>query len=219
MYGQDATEAEFRVFVGMCESTRLNPFARQIYLIKRGGKSTVQVSIDGARLVAERSGKYAGQLGPFWTADGKEWVDCWIDKSQPKAAKVAVMRSDFKEPLWAVAIWDAYCAGGPMWTKMGPTMLAKCAEMLALRKGFPQELSGLYSTEEMEQADVTPAEDLPPQDDLIDTGEAEDLSKKIVAAAVDPAKVLSFFKKEAFEHFTKSEYARAIKMLAERGKK
>lgn len=132
--------------------TGLDPIARQIYCIERGGKWGTQVSIDGARLVAERTKEYRGQTPTQWTSDGVTWVDVWLDSAPPKAAKVGVYREGFVEPLVAVATMDAYNAGGNMWKKMPALMLGKCAEMLALRKAFPQDLSGLYSTEEMDQA-------------------------------------------------------------------
>ena len=143
-------------FLSHCQRTQLDPIARQIYCIERGGKWTTQISIDGARLVAERSREYRGQTPTQWTADGREWLDVWLDKEPPRAARVGIHREGFMEPLYAVATFDAYNAGSPIWKKMPALMLGKCAEMLALRKAFPQDLSGLYSAEEMDQAGAPP---------------------------------------------------------------
>ena len=147
-----APRATVEAFLAHCQRTGLDPIARQIYAINRKGRWGIQVSIDGARLIAERSGEYEGQTAAQWTADGREWFDVWLDQKAPAAARVGVYRKGFREAVYGVARFSEYNAGGPMWQKMPATMIAKCAESLALRKAFPQDLSGLYTSEEMDQA-------------------------------------------------------------------
>lgn len=151
---KDATDAELNLFLHVCRRTGLDPIARQIYCIHRSGKMTIQTSIDGFRLIAERSGKYAGQTGPEWCGEDGKWVDVWLKPTPPSAARVGVLRRDFQGPIYGVARTRSYLSQSPTWTKMPEVMIAKCAEALALRRAFPQELSGLYTKEEMDQAEI-----------------------------------------------------------------
>ena len=145
------TDGEIEYFIGVCQRTGLDPFQRQIYAIRRKDnkveKMTIQTGIDGYRLIADRTGRYAGSDDPIHHCDAagnltRSTVTVW--------KIVSGVRCSFT----ASALFDEYVQQfSPMWTKMKFTMLAKCAEALALRKAFPADLSGLYTTEEMMQSD------------------------------------------------------------------
>jgi len=145
-------DSQFKVFIAACRRLQLDPFARQITPIVQGGGMTPQVTIDGFRLIAERTRKYLGQVGPFWCGPDGEWHDVWLDDKRPTACKVGVIREGFREVMWGTARTNAYYKNTGQWPTMPDVMIAKVAESLALRKAFPNELSGVYTREEMQQA-------------------------------------------------------------------
>lgn len=175
-----ASEQEFAPLMEMAKARGLNPLTQQIWFVKRwdSAKSrevwACQVSIDGLRAQAERTGLYAGQDEPEfeYEKDGRL-----------KLAKVKVYRKDWERPAVGVARWSEFAAlkkdGTPthMWANKSHIMLAKVAEAQALRKAFPQDTSGLYTAEEME-ASSGPAV-------RVEAGEVESRTEAHAAKSVD----------------------------------
>lgn len=178
MFAKGASESEFQLFLAVAQKKGLDILSRQIHLVKRWDAKAqrevceIQTGIDGYRLIADRTGRYEGQSGPFWCGADGQWVDVWLATEPPRAAKIGVWRVGCREPFWGVALFSEYCQTykdkssgqtrpNPMWARMPAAQLAKCAEALALRKAFPAEMSGIYTSEEMGQAsnviDVTPS--------------------------------------------------------------
>lgn len=155
---KDLTDPEFALFVEVCNRTMLDPFARQIHAVIRSSrgerKLVIQTGIDGLRVIADRTGAYAGsgdpEIGPLDSSS----------PPRPQWARVTV-RKIVQGQVFDVtrtAQWAEYYPGeggvGTMWRNMPQVMLPKCAEAQALRAAFPADLSGLYVDEEMHQADT-----------------------------------------------------------------
>lgn len=140
------SDDELELFMHACKRTGLDPFMKQIYAIKRGNQMTIQTGIDGFRLIADRSGNYSPGKSASFELDDKGAV----------IAATAYLKKRTADNVWheisATAYMDEYNAKQGLWAKMPRTMLAKCAEALALRKAFPAELSGLYTNDEMDQS-------------------------------------------------------------------
>lgn len=201
--GHPRSDDDLLMFLYVCKRVGLDPLTKQIYAIFRWnyqqGREVmgIQTGIDGMRLVAQRTKAYAGQDDIKFTPEDES-------TTYPTKATCTVykMVDGRKIAFSASARWNEYVQKNPkdglpvtMWAKMPYNQLGKCAEALALRKGFPNELSGIYAEEELQQANNVLA-DLPkpakpvvvhgapvdqPKDNAIGSAEA-----KIVTEAVKP---------------------------------
>jgi phage recombination protein Bet len=183
------TNDELRLFAYACQRTGLDPFSKQIYAIKRGGKLTIQAGIDGLRAIAERTGQLDGSE-TYWCGEEGDWRDVWLSSKPPAAAKTIVHRKGSQHPFVGVARFADYNAGQGLWSKMPAAMIAKCSEALALRKAFPADMSGVYTTDEMDQAaePVTVTTEAAP---ALPAVKAKDTSKTFTAGAAAIAKAKS----------------------------
>lgn len=169
-YCKNCTDDEVKVFIYICQRVRLDPMLKQIHpvvresSIKEGNgwikkrSLTPQTSIDGFRLIAERTRRYVPGDEPSYQ----------YDASGNLVSATAYVKKLTHDGTWHIiaarAFYAEYVQGftnkqtgalevGKFWKQMPHLMLAKCAESLALRKAFPAELSGVYTDDEMKQAD------------------------------------------------------------------
>jgi phage recombination protein Bet len=155
-----ATDDELKLFLHVAERSGLDPFARQIHAVRRwnsdinGYVMVTQTGVDGYRLIAERTGKYAPGKEPSFQYDQD-------GKLVSATAYVMKQVGDRWFEVGATARFEEYVAkkkdGSPnsMWAGKPHIMIAKCAEALALRRCFPADLSGIYLEEEVEAANAT----------------------------------------------------------------
>ncbi len=160
-YAKDLNPNEFDLFVEVSKMRGLSILEKhlfaQVYSKDKADKRQVVfiTSIDGARAIAEATGEYRpDELEPKYIhidGDGGKNNPKGIDSCSVKVYKMDKHGAWY--PVTGVARWDEFAKidyGNltDMWVKMPYHMIAKCAEMLALRKAFPTKFGGIYTQEE-----------------------------------------------------------------------
>ena len=189
----DLTPSELNVFIHMARGWRLDPLRRQIYALVYNKNNpakrrvTYVTAIDGYRAIADRTKCYRpGKVEVFCDPElkcditnprGVDYASAtvWKFAQNEWFEYAATVYWDEFAPLKEIWAWDEEQGKNAptgkfeldtkgQWGKMGRHMLGKCAEALALRRGWPDDLSGLYIDEEVDQIraremiDITPTE-------------------------------------------------------------
>lgn len=201
MIAKNLTDDEFQLFIYVCKHRKLNPLTREIYAIKRGNQMTIQTGIDGFRLIAERTGKYS---------PGKCTQFSYDENGKLIAATAFVKKYVVNEwhEVSATAFLNEYQGAGPMWNKMPSVMLEKVAESRALRRAFPSDLSGLYTTDEMSQSQI--ATEKP---EVISQEQVEELERLFEGRDELKGRCLKFCGVSSFEEITLKQYETCIKTI------
>jgi phage recombination protein Bet len=161
----DATLQELAMFLHSCRQLRLDPLLRQAHFIKRQGKGTLQVGIDGYRSLADRQGNYAGSSEPIFRGSRElkigERTIVHPDYAQVVTRKLV---QGHVATFVGEARWDEFYPGskeGFMWHKMPHHQLAKCAEAQSLRKGWPALLGAIEMSPDLDAGSGVSVEELP----------------------------------------------------------
>jgi phage recombination protein Bet len=144
-----ASAAECDAFALVCRHLELDPFAGEIYLINYGGQWRHQISQAGRLVIAQRTGRFQGIEGPFWTGprDPKtmelHWRDLWDEDTTPYAARAIVHVKHWKAPVVGTAKFIEFNTGSAIWKQKPAHMLAKVAISLCLRLAFSEVQTAL----------------------------------------------------------------------------
>jgi phage recombination protein Bet len=152
-----ATDSEFAMFIGFCKATGLNPFKREIWFIKVNGRVQMMTGINGFHAIANSHPEYDG-IESGLVGKGGEYLSATYPGNDFIGAWARVHRKDRKLPIEGVAMLSEYDKGHGNWKTMRRVMINKCAESVGLRKGFPQQLGGLYTDAEY-QPEAKPIEE------------------------------------------------------------
>jgi phage recombination protein Bet len=154
----NATDQEISKFLALCKYQKLNPFINDAYLIKYGnGPATMVTSRAAMEKRADEHPEYEGAEFGVVLIDGqgqmqhRQGTACYKQLGEQLIGGWARVYRKGRRPIYEEVPLSDYNTGKSQWAKMPGLMIAKVAEMHALRSAFPQTMRGMYSSEEMDQ--------------------------------------------------------------------
>lgn len=170
---ENASEKEVGLFLQLCQTQRLNPFVKDAYLVKYGSapasmitnyqvfnrRACKDANYDGIKsgVVVLSNGALERRRGSaVYKQLGDELLGGWAE----------VRFKDNREPAYAELALTDYSTGKSNWAKMPGVMIEKCAKAAAWRLAFPDTFQGMYTAEEMDQAQQPRPVDLQPVREL-----------------------------------------------------
>lgn len=151
----EATDQEAMMFLKLCQARNLNPFTRECYLIKYGGKASMVVGKEAFTRKAEMNPQFDGfSAGIIVRHENGELIDVpgtFYDETAQKLVGgwAEVRRKDRSIPFVARVSMKEFAKNQPTWRDMPATMIRKIALVSALREAFPSDLSGCYTSDEL----------------------------------------------------------------------
>ena len=154
----NATDSELALCVELCNRQHLNPFTKEVYLVKYGSApASIITSYQVFNRRANRQPNYGGiESGVVVLRDGEV-----VKKKGSAVYKMIgeqliggwaeVAFTDGKKPAYVELALTDYSTGKSNWAKMPGVMIEKCAKAGAWRLAYPDEFGGMYTGEEMDQ--------------------------------------------------------------------
>lgn len=157
------TDQEILYFLGLCQARKLNPFTKDVYLIKFGDNAAqMVVSKDVLERRAIKNPLYRGKkVGIFVTGKDGELLKrehtILLKNEILVGAWCEVYRDGWNHPAKVEVNYDEYVGRkkdgeiNSQWSSKPVTMLVKVAKAQALREAFIEDLQGMYEAEELEK--------------------------------------------------------------------
>lgn len=152
-----ATDSEIAMAMALCQSQRLDPFIKDVYIVKYGnGPASIVTGKEVFTKRAQANPKFDGMQagitviinGQIVQREGSMMVDGWT----LIGGWCKVYVKDYRVPIYDEVSLAEYSTGRGNWAKMPATMIRKVALCHALREAFPDDFQGLYGAEEMGKA-------------------------------------------------------------------